>query len=78
MNTTLAQLTEKVTTTIGTLIVARTWGESARLEFDNDVVVELDIYLDFYEVRITQGIRDIAWCDNIDEALECLNSYAAA
>lgn len=79
MNTTLTQLTEKVTATIGTPIVARTWGDSARLEFDSDVVVELDIYRDFtYEVHITRDLQDIAWGEDIDEALECLNSYAAA
>lgn len=78
MNITLAQLTEKTVATIGTPIVARTWGDAARLEFDNDIVVELDIYKDFYEVRITRGLQDIAWGEDIDEALECLTSYAAA
>lgn len=78
MNTILTQLKEKTVAVIGNPTSVKTWGDSARLEFDNDIVVELDIYHDFYEVHITQGIRDVAWGENIDEALECLAGYAAA
>lgn len=78
MNAILAQLKEKVTASVGAPTAVKTWNDSARLEYDNDIVVELDIYKDFYEVRITRGLQDIAWGEDIDEALECLTSYAAA
>lgn len=75
--TMLEQLQQRVVNKLGKPSSIKTWRSRVDMHY-SDVTVMLDAFYDNYEVYITKGEHAVAWCDDIDKALEHLDNYVAA